>query len=203
MNWSAFFAGAPSGFAQGATQVHNWEDQRLKQQEAIQRYTQLAQMNPLLLQHQQLQNQQLGQNIGQSGTQFGREGNAFDAWMKQFAGSGQDIQSSTSGQGSMIHPGMSSMPQPGMTPTARPTYPGAPGGGVQPPSMHQPIQQPTQSPWMPNPSQPQSQQHFLGQGTNPFDDRRLYSDPRAPQPYNPMMGGSYQPMPFGGFGGGY
>lgn len=96
MNWSAFFQGAPAGFSQGM----DW----------TQRFNQSQQMNPLLVQHQQLQNQQLGQNIGQSGTNFNREGNAFNAFMRQY------MPGQGSGQG---QPGMP-MPGQGMTPTAKP-----------------------------------------------------------------------------------
>lgn len=132
MNWSAFFSGAPAGFSQGM----DWG----------QKFEQNQQMNPLLLQHQQLQNQQLGQDIGHSGITFNREGNVFDALMRQYM-PGQG------GQGYGQQPGMSipgqhkqGQPPQGTVPTATPQYQdpgnafapqpqgvaGATGGGVNP-----------------------------------------------------------------------
>jgi hypothetical protein len=122
MNWSAFFQGAPAGFSQGM----DW----------TQRFNQNQQMNPLLVQHQQLQNQQLGQNIGQSGTSFGREGNMYDAMMRAYgvngAQGGQISQSGglgmpAPGQGQGQHspyiagqPFQGGQPPQGTTPTATP-----------------------------------------------------------------------------------
>lgn len=113
MNWSAFFQGAPAGFSQGMdwSQRFNQNQQMnplLLQHQQLQNQ-QMAQMNPLQLQHQQLQNQDLGQNISQNGTNFNREGGAYDAIMKQYA----------PGQPGMPMPGQHQLPQ-GTTPTAQP-----------------------------------------------------------------------------------
>jgi hypothetical protein len=92
MNWSAFFSGAPQGFQQGmqAAQKYGQNQQMnpLLVQQQQQQNQQSQAMNPLLLAHQGLQNQGMQQNISQGGQNFAREGNAYDAFVRQYGGQG-------------------------------------------------------------------------------------------------------------------
>lgn len=92
MNWSAFFQGGPAGLSQGM----DWS----------QRYNQNQQMNPLLLQHQQLQNQQMQQNISHGGQQFDWQKGVYGLTPPSMQGYGQQL-------------GMQGQVPQGTTPTAR------------------------------------------------------------------------------------